>query len=120
MSNDNLQKTRKMASYLMLGIGALCLIIGLVFPLPGEHLTTYSSLANDAGSFYIEEYVGGDAYNYIIGASVLAGHIAGAMMTKSLFIVTGLLLLCAGCLALAFLADKKKQDDGIRPVLPEL
>lgn len=63
-------------------IGILLVLIGLIIRVPGGALTTYKSLDGEsAGGYYafdnryssIDEYVGGDAYNYIIGASLVAG-----------------------------------------------
>ena len=81
---------------LVMAAGVVCLLVALFFPVPGDHLTTYKSLSNESGYSYIEEYVGGDAYNYITGASLVGGHIAGAMAAKSIFAVGGLILLAMG------------------------
>lgn len=40
-----------------------------------------------------KEYVGGDAYNLIIEASIRGGEIAGAQITKTIYIVFGTALL---------------------------
>lgn len=100
-TNGFRQFIRMYGPALIIGAGVVCLLIALFFPVPGGHLTTYKSLANDSGNSYIEEYVGGDAYNYIIGASLIGGHIAGAMATKSLFAVGGLILLAMGIMSIA-------------------
>ncbi len=44
----------------------------------------------------IDEYVGGDAYNYIIGASFVAGKTSGAMTSKAICIVGGVICVCLG------------------------
>ena len=54
----------------------------------------------------IDEYVGGDAYNYIIGATLVAGKISGTMITKAIFVVGGTLCLCFG-ITLKLLQKKK-------------
>ena len=110
-SKADYQKTAKrFAPYLLIGVGALCLLVGLLFPMPGEDLTTYDF--NGAEYFHIEEYVGGDAYNYIIGACILGGHISGAMTVKALFAVGGLALICAGVTVLAvFGTGMEKSED---------
>lgn len=46
--------------------------VGLIIAVAGDHLTTYERLGNSDGYSYIREYVGGDAYNYIMGASLVA------------------------------------------------
>lgn len=86
--------------------GVIFIIIGFCIQVPGGALTTYSSLDGHKvdGSHYkfsdkystIDEYVGGDAYNYEIGASLVAGRTAGAMVSKNIFIFGGLLCICCG------------------------
>lgn len=85
-------------------IGVVLFLVGLFIPVPGGALTTYESLDGEKTEYYafddkyttIDEYVGGDAYNYIIGASLVAGKISGTMTTKAVFIVGGTLCLCLG------------------------
>jgi len=85
-------------------IGICLILIGLLIPIPGGALTTYKYLDGDKTEYSvfddkyssIDEYVGGDAYNYIIGASLVAGKISGAMTTKAIFVVSGTLCLCLG------------------------
>lgn len=93
-------------------IGAILFIVGLFTPIPSKELTTYELL--DDKYSVIEEYVGGDAYNYIIGASLVGGEIAGAKTQKTVFISTGLLIICLGLCMLAF---SKENTDEI--TLPE-
>ena len=78
-------------------IGILLVLIGLIIRVPGGALTTYKSLDGEsAGGYYafdnryssIDEYVGGDAYNYIIGASLVAGKTAGVIEPSSLPVET--------------------------------
>lgn len=98
-------------------IGILLVLIGLIIRVPGGALTTYKSLDGEsAGGYYafdnryssIDEYVGGDAYNYIIGASLVAGKTAGVIAAKAISIVGGAICFC-------FRPDAK--DDGaIKPV----
>ena len=88
--------------------GIVMILIGFSIRVPGGALTTYSSLngtKTEEGEDYfsfdnkystIDEYVGGDAYNYEIGASLVAGKTAGAMTSRSIFIVGGLICICFG------------------------
>lgn len=78
---------------MIIGIALVC--VGLFLPVPSKELTTYSFMA-DSGYSVIEEYVGGDAYNYIIGAALVGGEIAGAKTQKAIYTVSGLFLICAG------------------------
>lgn len=121
MTSENLQKARIIVPCVTIGIGVICLVIGLVFPVPNEHLSTFVPVGSS--SFHVEEYVGGDAYNYIIGACILGGHIAGAMATKSVFVAIGLVLICLGCFLLVFSLSGnsgKQQSDGTKSSLPSL
>lgn len=98
-----------------IAIGLILILIGFFIQIPGGALTTYEILDGEKTSIYtfddrysaIDEYVGGDAYNYIIGASLVAGKIAGIMTTKAVFIVGGTLCICLG-ITLALL--QKKED----------
>lgn len=85
------------AAYIVIAIGIVLVCIGLLLQVPSKELTTYSIL-EDSGYSVIEEYVGGDAYNYIIGAALVAGEIAGVMIQKAVFISVGLLIVCIGLL----------------------
>lgn len=85
-------------------IGIILIFIGLITPIPGGALTTYESFNGEVTDDYvfdnkyssIDEYVGGDAYNYIIGATLVAGKITGAMATQAIYMVGGMLCLCFG------------------------
>lgn len=86
--------------------GIIMIFIGFCIQIPGGVLTTYSSLDGEKAEGYyysfddtysaIDEYVGGDAYNFEIGASLVAGKTAGAMTSRSIFIVSGLMCICFG------------------------
>lgn len=56
-------------------IGIILLISGLGVSIPSDYISSYS----------MTEYVGGDAYNFIIEASLRGGRIAGAMITNCLY-----------------------------------
>ena len=84
-------------AYIVIAIGMVLVCIGLLLQVPSKELTTYSFLG-DSDYSVIEEYVGGDAYNYIIGAALVAGEIAGVMIQKAVFISIGLLIVCIGLL----------------------
>lgn len=78
---------------------ALCLtffIVALTVRVPPHRLKS----SNPYGFFEygvkesVPDYVGGDAYNYIIEASLRGGEISGAMVTKTIcFAVSGVFLL---------------------------
>ncbi len=85
-------------------IGVILILVGLLIRIPGGALTTYEILDGEKTEYSIfddrysaiDEYVGGDAYNYIIGAALVAGKIAGTMTTKTIYIVGGALCICLG------------------------
>lgn len=106
--------------------GIILIIAGLLIQIPGGALTTFGTLDGDKASNYefddkysaIDEYVGGDAYNYIIGAALVAGKTAGAMAAKSICMVGGVVLLCAG-LTLMLLGKKEETMDTESPATAE-
>ena len=97
-------------------LGISLLIVGLSVEIPGGALTTYESLDGATTDGYtfddkysaIDEYVGGDAYNYIIGASLVAGQISGAMISKAVYIVGGIICISIGFVAKALQQKKEK------------
>lgn len=93
---------KKKISILVLCVGVILIAVGIFIQVPGDQLTTYSSLDGKDGYSTIEEYVGGDAYNYIIGASLIAGRISGTIAMKSIFIAMGCLIVCIGLVSIAF------------------
>lgn len=95
-------------------VGIVLFLVGIFTSVPGTELTTYKALDGEKSSYTderysaIEEYVGGDAYNYIIGASLVGGRIAGAKAQKAIFISAGLLIASLGALSYVYSDDKKK------------
>ena len=79
-------------------VGIALIAVGLIISVPGDHLTTYESLG------------GSDGYSYIMGASLVAGHISGTMTMKAIFIAVGALVACMGLLAFAFIANQPKES----------
>lgn len=83
-------------------------------------MTTYESLNGHSTDNYvfdnkysaIDEYVGGDAYNYIVGASLVAGKTAGAMTAKAICIIGGAICICFG-ITLMMLIRKKDNPNEI-------
>ena len=89
---------------IILIVGIALVSFGVCVEIPGGALTTYESLdgvdtdnyAFDNKYSSIDEYVGGDAYNYIIGAALVSGKISGAMTSKAIYIVGGFICVCIG------------------------
>lgn len=101
-------------------IGIILVAAGLIIQIPGGALTTLEILNGRSTDNYvfdnkyssIDEYVGGDAYNYIIGASLVAGKITGAMVAKTICIVGGSMCICFG-MTLMMLMKKKDNPNEI-------
>lgn len=88
---------KKNIAIAVFAIGIILFAVGLFLPTPGEKLSTYPFYGSSQYST-IEEYVGGDAYNYIIGASLVGGKIAGMLAMKGIFIGVGILIVCIGAI----------------------
>lgn len=83
-----------------LAIGIILLIAGLGVSIPSDYISSYS----------MTEYVGGDAYNFIIEASLRGGQIAGAQMTKAIYIAVGLLIACVSALKINVVKPEKENN----------
>ncbi len=104
-------KNRSIAIVIMV-IGVIFFIVGLNVKIPSDELTTYSIFSDKYT--VIEEYVGGDAYNYIIGAALTGGQIAAATISKAIYITTGVVLFCLGLIICA--QQNKKNDEQEQPI----
>lgn len=97
-------KIQKLVGSVILLAGVALLIVGLTLQVPGTYLTTYASLDGAAidgdTASSIREYVGGDAYNYIIGASLVGAKISGLIMAKAVYTAAGVLVICLGLICL--------------------
>ena len=90
-------------------IGILLVLIGLIIRVPGGALTTYKSLDGEsAGGYYafdnryssIDEYVGGDAYNYIINGTY----------ATAFFVLTAMFVLAAiGLVVVHYVSQKEEK-----------
>ena len=103
-----MENKKRGAALAVIIVGIALIAVGLIIAVPGDRLTTYESLGGSDGYSYIKEYVGGDADNYSMGASLVAGHISGTMTTKAIFIAVGALVACMGLLAFVFVPDQPK------------
>ena len=98
-----MKKERK-AFFFSILLGLILILAGVFLPIPGGALTTSEYSNGKKTDYYvfddkyssIDEYVGGDAYNYIIGASLVAGKMSGAIASKAIFIAGGVVCLCLG------------------------
>lgn len=89
----------------------LLIILGIFFPVPEKHIRV-SSYSYDNNWFEAgEEYVGGDAYNYQMEASLKAGWVSGVLATKSICFCSGIMLFFFVLVADNRNKELKKQTD---------
>lgn len=71
----------------VVGIILACLFICMAVntTIPDKYISSY-------GANRMTEYVGGDAYNFIIEASLRGGEIAGAQITRAIYFAVAALL----------------------------
>lgn len=81
-------------------LGVILFFVGVGVRIPSDYLSSYT----------VFEYVGGDAYNYIIEAGLRGGAIAGARAAKGIYIASGILLTAISALKLRIIAPENKND----------
>lgn len=81
-------------------IGLILIFVGVGFDVPTSYISSYS----------MQEYVGGDAYNFIIEASLRGGRIAGAEISKCLYIVIGVLVACVSALKVNIVKPSNEEN----------
>ena len=92
---------KKAAGIVGIILAAVLLVLGFVSTTPDKYIKSY-------GDDKMYEYVGGDAYNYIIEASLRGGEIAGAKTAKAIyFAAAGILFV----LSLSFLTTDEGKDE---------
>lgn len=91
---------------LIVHIAALIVAVSLIrygmnYSVPDKRIHVYSSSSSPSWSGdYGMEYVGGDAYNYQMEASLKAGYVSGVYAMKAIYTVGGTLLLFITLLSL--------------------
>lgn len=80
--------------------GLILFIVGLNYEIPNRKFY-FSS---------IEEYVGGDAYNAMIEASIRGGEIAAAKTSKTIYICSGIITMAIGILIKVSGTAKKEEN----------
>lgn len=78
---------------LILAIGFV--VLGFTTSVPDKYIKSY-------GSNKMTEYVGGDAYNFIIEASLRGGEISGALISKAIYFAVAAVL---AVISLSFLGS---------------
>lgn len=69
-------------------IGIIMIALGMSMSIPSGYISSYA----------MTEYVGGDAYNFIIEACIRGGEIAGAQISRCVYICVGILVACVSAL----------------------
>ncbi|MGN1020942.1 MAG: hypothetical protein ACI4O7_11315 [Aristaeellaceae bacterium] len=82
--------------------GIVGIILACVFVFMAMRTTVPDKYISSYGANKMTEYVGGDAYNFIIEASLRGGEIAGAQITRAIYYAVAALL---GVISLACLAS---------------
>ena len=81
-------------------VGIIMFVVGLGISIPSDYISSYSMV----------EYVGGDAYNFIIEACLRGGEIAAAQICKCIYIVGGLIISCISALKINVVKPTDKND----------
>ena len=84
---------KKVAGVIGIILAVVFLVLAFSTQIPDKYIKSY-------GSDKMQEYVGGDAYNFIIEASLRGGEIAGAQTTKAIYFGIAAIL---GVLSFSFL-----------------
>lgn len=79
--------------------GLILLIVGIKYDVPNRKFSFRT----------LEEYVGGDAYNAMIEASIRGGEIAAAKTSKTIYICSGTITMAIGLLISAIGTAQKKE-----------
>lgn len=91
-----------MKAFCIIGIiiAIAMVIFAAAYPVPEKYVFV-SSLSYAYDSPWNEntgaEYIGGDAYNYQIEASLKAGYLSGVLTMKTIMFVGGILLFFLSC-----------------------
>lgn len=76
----------------LIAIGLIA--FGALFPVPEKHISVYGYGERQWTENTGTEYVGGDAYNYEIEATLRGGYMSGVMAMKAVTFVGGWIMLC--------------------------
>ena len=110
----------KIFSIVGIVIGLLFAIIGLATTVPDDIIQTgvLSRDNRDRGGYH--RYVGGDAYNFIIEASIRGGEIAGGRSARATYLTGGFIMATGSLIALGVSLDKEKEREQMKQLSPNL
>ena len=83
-----------------LAIGITLIIVGTGIRVPSDYISSYT----------MTEYVGGDAYNFIIESGIRGGQIAGAQITTGIYTAVGLLIACVSAMKVNIVKPEKENN----------
>ena len=93
-------------------LGTFLILTGFFLKIPPKEIDTWKISSRYEDEQYTE-YVGGDAYNIMIEASLRGGTISGRMISKAIYEVGGIIVLIAG---IAFIVASNKYRNNFIPV----
>ena len=82
-------------------VGLILVIVSFIIPIPETQIAMRGG--REVGGYI--EYVGGDAYNLIIEASLRGGEIAGATSSRASYLTSGVIISVISFLALGHAID---------------
>ena len=99
----------KMFSVIGIVIGLLFAIIGLTTTVPDDIIQTGTFARGNREQGGYQEYVGGDAYNFIIEASIRGGEIAGGRTARATYLTGGVIMITGSLISLGASLDQEKK-----------
>lgn len=103
-------KVKLIASLVGVILGVILVISGLGTTIPERILPSFVGRFTEQAQIGegTPEYVGGDAYNFVIEASIRGGEIAGATIARAVYLSIGVLTTSVGMISLAGSLEKKE------------
>ena len=86
-------------------IGLILILVGLATTVPDDIIQT--NVRNRERGGY-ERYVGGDAYNFMIEASIRSGEIAGRTASRAIYMTGGAILFTGSLMVFGVFLEKEK------------
>lgn len=107
---------KALAGLIGVGLGIVLLIMGITTSVPDRMLPSLVSrtehrITGEEGSI---QYVGGDAYNFLIESSIRGGEIAGTTAARAVYFTGGALAVTLGAIAFASELDRKETIETIQ------
>ena len=100
---------KSLSGLLGIALGVILLIMGMATTVPDRMLPSFVSRSeHERTGEGTPQYVGGDAYNFLIESSIRGGEIAGATTARAIYITGGALAITLGAITFASELDKKE------------